>query len=243
MECIRNIDRSIKYCTAWPKGETLQRLHVRENLRKKAYECSKTESQRERDYPHIGAIMRLLSTLTEPGAFIQGWDVPWRKEHCTLSKKYWIAHRAISLGGTLDWCTLIKRKMTICLYLVENKLFFWGTNGQNTFIKNRSSFSCLIDRIAALHLLYTVVNSINSHIYSFMLSLTKGKKTHLSLSAPSKTNYYETFTDISILYSTKQSSSETQPDIIKDNLFQSVLINIQNPLKYKIKNECWNNKM
>ena len=72
-----------------------------------------------------------------------------------------------------------------------------------------------------------------------MLGLTKDKITpffFFGTGAPSKTNYCEIFTDISILYSTKQSS--LQPDIIKDNLFQSVLINIQNALRYKIKNEC-----
>lgn len=47
----------------------------------------KRESQRKRGYPHIATVMRVLSTLTEPGAFIQGGDVPWRKEHCTLSRK------------------------------------------------------------------------------------------------------------------------------------------------------------
>lgn len=76
---------------------------------------------------------------------------------------------------------------------------------------------CWQKRAAALHLLYTAINSINSNIYSFMLQV----------GAPSKTNYDETFADISILYSTKQSSSETQPDIIKDNSLQSVLINTQ----------------
>lgn len=111
---------------------------------KKAYECSKTESQRGRGYPHIAAIMRLLSTLTEPGAFIQGWDVPWRKEHCTLSKKYWIAHRAISLGGTLDWCTLIKGKMTMCLDLVEKQIILGGSNGQRMLTKEGCSLAPVV---------------------------------------------------------------------------------------------------
>lgn len=209
MECIRNIDRSIKHCAAWPKGEMLQCLHVRKSRKKKkAYECSKTESQRERGYPHIAAIMRLLSTLTEPGAFIQGWDVPWRKEHCTLSTKYWIAHAAISLGGTLDWCTLIEGKKRQCAWTwLKNKLFWVAVMDKE----------CWQKRAAALHLLCTAINSINSNIYSFMLQV----------GAPSKTNYDETLADISILYSTKHSSSETQPDIIKDNLLQSVLINTQ----------------
>lgn len=116
MECIKNIDRSIKHCTAWPTGETLQRLHVRENLRKKkAYECSKTESQREWGYPHIAAIMRLLSTLTEPWAFIQGGDVPWRKEHCTLSKKILNSTQGNKLGWHAGLVHSDKSKMPYCV--------------------------------------------------------------------------------------------------------------------------------
>lgn len=74
------------HCLA-QRGNASMLTYQKENIRKKAYECSKTESQRNGGYPHIAAIMRLLSALTEPGAFIQRGDVPWRKKHCTLSKK------------------------------------------------------------------------------------------------------------------------------------------------------------
>lgn len=62
--------------------------------------------------------------------------------------------------------------MTACLYLVDNKY-----KQQNTLIKklSQSSFSCLLERIVALHLSHTVVNSINSNIYSFILCLTEEK--------------------------------------------------------------------
>lgn len=99
--------------------------------------------------------------------------------------------------------------------------------------------SCLIDRIAALHLLYMVVHSIN--IYSFMLCLIKEKHL-LWAGAPSKTNYCEIFTDIFILYSTKQSSFETkslQPDIIKDTC--SVSINTYTECT-QIQNYKWTSK-
>lgn len=74
-----------------------------------------------------------------------------------------------------------------------------------------------------------------------MLGLTKDKITtffFFGTGAPSKTNYCDIFTDTSIVYTTATKQSSLQPDMIKDNLFQSVLINIQNALRYKIKNEC-----
>lgn len=61
----------------------------------------KPNLKRERGYPHIATIMRLLSTLTEPGAFIQGRDVPWRKVLCTLSMKKKIL--SSTEGNKLGW--------------------------------------------------------------------------------------------------------------------------------------------
>lgn len=95
--------------------------------KKKAYECSETESQRERGYPHIAAIMRLLSTLTEPGAFIQGGDVPWRKEHCTLSKKKILNS---TQGNKLGWHAGLvhsdKSKMPLCVCTCLKTNCVWG---------------------------------------------------------------------------------------------------------------------
>ena len=58
------------------------------SLRKRLTDAPKTgfSKEKEREREAIHAIMRLLlSTLTEPGAFIQEGGVPWRKERCTLA--------------------------------------------------------------------------------------------------------------------------------------------------------------
>lgn len=109
----------------WQEYQALHRLAHRGNAstltcqrksqKKKAYECSKTESQREWGYPHIAAIMRLLSTLTEPWAFIQGGDVPWRKEHCTLSKKILNSTQGNKLGWHAGLVHSDKSKMPYCV--------------------------------------------------------------------------------------------------------------------------------
>lgn len=141
MECIRNIDRSIKHCTAWPKGETLQRLHVRENLRKKAYERSKTESQRNKKTGGLSTHCHNNETSFNTH---RAWGIhSGRRRSMEKSalyleqkkkKKFWIAHRAISLGATVDWCTLINRKMPHCV-LGWKQIVSWGTNGQSKLTK------------------------------------------------------------------------------------------------------------
>lgn len=73
-----------------PKGKRFN-AYMSEKISEKrlmnAPKLNLKEIKKQGGYPHIATIMRLLSTLTEPGAFIQGGDVPWRKVHCTLSKK------------------------------------------------------------------------------------------------------------------------------------------------------------
>lgn len=120
-----------------PKGETLQRLHVRENLRKKAlWMLQNRVSKRGRFWPHWRSIETSFNTHRAPGTeeTIHGGKkspVPWAK------KIYWIAQKAIRLGGRLKMCTLIDRKRVPRSAL---------TNGQNTSIQNniaREGFSML----------------------------------------------------------------------------------------------------
>ena len=119
----------------WQEYQALRRLAQRGNAptltcqreiseKKGLWMLQKWVSKRDGGYPHIAAIMRLLSTLTEPGAFIQGGDVPWRKERCTLSKKILNSTH----GNKLRWHTGLvhsdkQKKAIVRLYSVENKLF------------------------------------------------------------------------------------------------------------------------
>lgn len=119
--------------------------------KKRRMNAPKLNLKERRGYPHIGTIMRLLSTLTEPGAFIQGGDVPWRKVHCTLSerdKKFWTTHRAISLSGLLDWCTLTKIEKRPAAALDQKQIVSRVTNVQDYI----AWVSFLIDRVAVPHL-------------------------------------------------------------------------------------------
>lgn len=79
-------------------------------------------------------------------------------------KNFWIAHRAISLGATVDWCSLINRKMPHCV-LSWKQIVSWGTNGQSKLTKYNTGkqwFFMLHWTCTCCTLLYTILKDTST---------------------------------------------------------------------------------